>query len=866
MAQDLQAGSAYIQILPSMRGFFRRIQSEVRGGAPVQQDIEPRVNEQALTRARQQMERAAEQVAAARRKEADSAGTVRAAEAALEDLRSRAGARASQIVAAEERVAAARRRSEAAMEALQAAERRERSATGRVERLELRADSSQADAEVEGFVRRTEGQMGELGGKVKFAAAAGLAAAGAALGAGLVGSINVEAAQDKVRAQLGLTEQESGRIGAVAGALFSNAYGGSLEEVNTAVGSVISSIGGMRTASSESLQAASAKALDFAATFEGDVQTAVESVGLLMRTGLATDATQGFDLITAASQRVPAAMRENVLEASDEYGQFFATLGFNGEQAFAMLVDASAKGQFGIDKIGDAVKEFTIRSTDMSTASKEAYGAIGLDAETMANKILAGGDTAQGATQQIITGLLSMKNPSEQASAAIALFGTPLEDLNTAEIPAFLESMRGASKSMEGWQGSSERMGQALNDNASTNLEAFKRQIAATFIDVVGGRVLPLLSGVATFLATNFGPALGAIGRVISSDVGPAVASLAGFIDRNRVPLGIVAGIIATLFIPHLIALGVTATVTGVQTAAAWVMTQAGAIRAAVVHSGTVIGMVAGWLLLGLSALRYGATVAASWLLVGGISAVTATIGVAAAVASMVAGWVLLGVQSLIQAARVAAAWFIAMGPIGWVIAAVVGLVALIIANWDTVKAVTAAVFSFIGNFLTTVWGGIVAVFNASVAFIVGLWNSFWAGLQAVAMTVWNAIRTAIDFVWSAITFAFQAAIDFVRFLWNAWWAGLQLIATTVFNAVLGVVMTVWGAIRGAFQTAVDFVSGVWSRFWDGLQSVASTVFNAIKGVIDTVMGGIQRAFEIAVDVVGRVWSGIKALDRKSVV
>ena len=41
-----------------------------------------------------------------------------------------------------------------------------------------------------------------------------------------------------------------------------------------------------------------------------------------------------------------------------------------------------------------------------------------------------------------------------------------------------------------------------------------------------------------------------------------------------------------------------------------------------------------------------------------------------------VAAWVLLGAQSLLQAARVAAAWLIAMGPIGLVIAAVVGLMA----------------------------------------------------------------------------------------------------------------------------------------------------------------------------------------------
>jgi len=50
-----------------------------------------------------------------------------------------------------------------------------------------------------------------------------------------------------------------------------------------------------------------------------------------------------------------------------------------------------------------------------------------------------------------------------------------------------------------------------------------------------------------------------------------------------------------------------------------------------------------------------------------------------AAAARVVAGWVLMGVQATIQAARMAAAWIISMGPIALVIAAVVGLVALVV-------------------------------------------------------------------------------------------------------------------------------------------------------------------------------------------
>lgn len=73
-----------------------------------------------------------------------------------------------------------------------------------------------------------------------------------------------------------------------------------------------------------------------------------------------------------------------------------------------------------------------------------------------------------------------------------------------------------------------------------------------------------------------------------------------------------------------------------------------------------------------------------------------------AQIAVKTAQWALLGAKALLHAARVAAAWFIAMGPIGWVIAVVIGLVALIIANWDTVKKWTIETWNKVSEWIST--------------------------------------------------------------------------------------------------------------------------------------------------------------------
>lgn len=57
--------------------------------------------------------------------------------------------------------------------------------------------------------------------------------------------------------------------------------------------------------------------------------------------------------------------------------------------------------------------------------------------------------------------------------------------------------------------------------------------------------------------------------------------------------------------------------------------------------------------------------------------------------ALFIARMAVMAAQAMANAVRMAAAWVVAMGPIGWITTAVIGIVALIIANWDKVKAFT---------------------------------------------------------------------------------------------------------------------------------------------------------------------------------
>lgn len=379
-------------------------------------------------------------------------------------------------------------------------------------------NTTKAGGKVDGF----GGKMGGLVGKLGLA---GAAMSGVTLAIkGISDAMSNEVVNDRLAASLGSTPKMAEKMGKISSRLYAGAWGESMDEVAHAVEAAATSFDGL---SAGGLQKASRQALDYSKIFEVDLPKATMVAGQAVKTGLAKNATEAFDLMTAASQRVPAALREDVLDAGNEYGQFFASLGFSGEQAFGMLAKGAEKGTYGIDKMGDAIKEFTIRATDGSKASTTAYTRIGLDAQEMSNKIVKGGKGAASATADIVNGLLKIKDPSEQAQQAIALFGTPLEDLNVKDIPDFLRSMQSGAEGMDKFKGSIDRAGETLNDNAATKIEGFKRKMQTTFVDFIGGKVLPAAEKFGGQLRDKLGPTIERVGDWFRSDMMPPLREFA---------------------------------------------------------------------------------------------------------------------------------------------------------------------------------------------------------------------------------------------------------------------------------------------------------------------------------------------------
>ncbi|WP_194942972.1 phage tail tape measure protein [Klebsiella pneumoniae] len=308
----------------------------------------------------------------------------------------------------------------------------------------------------------------EIAGKMR---GAGLAMTAASAGGFYLGSrlmapqIQTQEHASVIAAQNGESAASGGRYSRIIQNINAAGVSRDLARISEAVAGVRSTLGALGAVGDEELTRISRKALDLQAALGGDMTEHIQMAAIMMKNGLARSSDEAFDLITAGMQRVSTQMRGEMPEILHEYSTHFRNMGFTGAETMSLLVNMAQQGKFALDKTGDAIKEFSIRGSDMSKNSVSAYKAIGLDAAAMSSAIATGGESARKAMEKTAKGLLSIQDPATRANAAISLFGTPIEDLSIDQIPAFLSALANVSNRLGDTRGSADRLGDTLRDN-----------------------------------------------------------------------------------------------------------------------------------------------------------------------------------------------------------------------------------------------------------------------------------------------------------------------------------------------------------------------------------------------------------------
>ncbi|MFJ1858736.1 phage tail tape measure protein [Streptomyces anulatus] len=683
----------------------------------------------------------------------------------------------------------------------------------------------------DGFTRAADGSIRDARGRFVSAARRSGDAAGDALGDALRDGAR-DGADDAVQAaEGGLSRLQTIAAGAgiAAGAALMVGITDYLEQ-SQILGTLEGQIGGTPAVAQKYGKAAGRL---FASAMVEDFQTAADTMAAISQNGLIpTGATEKqLDALGVRIATTGKILGEEVAHVSTTVGKMVKTgMARDAEEAMDILVKAQQKGLNASEDLLDTFDEYSTQFRKVGIDGPMAMGLV--------SQALAGGardtDIAADAIKEF--SLLSIDG-SEGAAEAYKALGLDADKMiktlaaggpkATKAMDTIFDKIRGLDDPVKkntvaiGLFGTKfEDLGGAF-DTMDPSKAAAKFGVFGGAVDKAGNAIQE--SAGVKVEAFKRGVTQGIV-NILGTQVIPALMKFGQWAQQNSGSLQMLAGVVGGALVPVLILMGVTATVAATRTVAAWVMSGASALSSA----GTQV----------------------------------------AAGARVVGAWLLMGVQSLIQGARMAAAWVIAMGPVGWVIAAIVGLGILIWKNWDKIVKWTTQAWGWIWSKIKSIGGQILGFFIkwSLVGIFLRHWDSIKTGVATKGGQLLSWVGGLPGRINSSLGSLGSLLLEKGRNVVQGLWNGIQSMSGWIRSQIMGWARSVIpGPIAKALGIAspskVTKAQGRWIArgLVDGLTGSAKQVRAAATKLADIVTDSL-RPGKTRSKALGRISSDSKKL------
>ena len=411
--------------------------------------------------------------------------------------------------------------------------------------IELLGKLDPSVQKVMGQAQKAASKTGDAIGKALSAGfKVGVAEAGAFTTALVKIGTEYQAATGQISAATGATGAELESLQGVMENVYGNNYGDSMADVADAVATVSQQMKGL---SDGELQSVTEGAFALRDVFQYDVAESIRAANALVNNfGISGD--DAMNMIAAGAQNGLDFSGE-LLDTISEYSVQFAKVGIDADQMFQIMQAGADSGAWNLDKVGDAIKEMSIRVVDGSDTTAQGFAAIGMDADVMAQKFAAGGETAQQAFQETIQALAGMEDPVQQNIAGVNLFGTMWEDLGpevVAQLASITDDAYAAGDELQNMQEVKyDNLGDALKGlgrQLESELMPLANELTGFFTDVLGqidfsglgDGLMSLISTVTTTLGPAVQPLADLFGSIFSPDT---FSGLGGVLNGLQAPL-----------------------------------------------------------------------------------------------------------------------------------------------------------------------------------------------------------------------------------------------------------------------------------------------------------------------------------------
>lgn len=552
-------------------------------------------------------------------------------------------------------------------------------------------------------------------------------------------------ATNQVAASTGAAGKELENLRGAMERVYADNFGEDVADVADAVALVDRNLANL---DQEGLTKATEGALALRDAFEYEVEESTRAAEAI-RKNFGTSVEDAFSLIAAGAQNGLDYSGE-LIDTINEYSSQFSKLGFTADGMFNLLQSGADSTAWNLDKVGDAIKEFSIRAIDGSDTTVSAFEDLGYNAEKIMATFAAGGEGANTAFFEVLNTLMDVDDQVKRDALGVSLFGTMWEDLGVEA----MQAMADASSAAYDTRGALEQINQVKYNDLDSALQGIRRQMEVDLLPAADAVYQSLMDSMPEITA-----AMGEMSPVIA-EIAEDFADWAGGAVSEGLPV----------------------LVDGIRDFADWAGKAHEKAKPFLSflweHKGTVVAVAAGAKVLSVS-----------------LGAVNKAIG-----AYKNAKGMLAVLQKILTSP---------MGITLGIITAVAAALVLLYKNWDSVKA---WLVNF-GNTVNQIWtnfsnavGNAIAAIGQHFPLLGAYLQGWWESIQAAVENVKAIFQNIIDFISNVFSGNWSAAWQNIVNIFGNLFGMIVNLAKAPINGVISAINWVLEKINSISVTIPDWV------------------------------------------------------------
>lgn len=172
-------------------------------------------------------------------------------------------------------------------------------------------------------------------------------------------------------------------------------------------------------------------------------------------------------------------------------------------------------------------------------------------------------------------------------------------------------------------------------------------------------------------------------------------------------------------------------------------------------------------------------------------------------------------------------------GPIGLVVVAIAGLIAIFVNLWKTNEEFrdnVKALWEEIKNYFAVVLDGIKAIIEGFINIAKEIWDKYGEDIKKIIDVAWTHIETVVNTTIKVIQNIIKTITGLISGDWNKTWEGIKGIFVSIWegmkNMIPNLLEGIYSVMRLSFNVFKNIGKGMFDMVWEGMKGIWSSISN----------------------------------------